>query len=256
MPRKTVTPDFLKGASATSDRMSARDADVSARRTVERGELSSLPIDRIKPRASDTRKLNKRHVYGLSESIAILGLIEPLVVDKDGVILAGGHRLAAIYVLRDEKEQAFHSHFPDGNIPVRVMPFIAAEEPERALQIEVAENEHRRDYTPAEVRNLAQYLRESGYRDSGGRPRKGEKPLMPALSVVIGKNKRTIRRYLNEYNKPKTGTDVRVYLQRAKKSLEKWQSEVPSKAIPTEFSERLPEILELLEAALSGGSEK
>jgi ParB family chromosome partitioning protein len=55
------------------------------------------------------------------------------------------------------------------------LPFNADEDPELALQIEVAENEQRRDYTSAEVRAIADRLRESGYVDVKGRPKKGKK---------------------------------------------------------------------------------
>ena len=47
-----------------------------------------------------TCPLNLAHVEALAESIAALGLIEPLVVDKQGRLLTGGHQLAAIVQLR------------------------------------------------------------------------------------------------------------------------------------------------------------
>jgi len=58
-----------------------------------------LLLDAIKPRSQDTRPLNEAHVESLAESIAVLGLIEPLVTDQSGRLLAGGHRLAAIALL-------------------------------------------------------------------------------------------------------------------------------------------------------------
>ena len=58
-------------------------------------------------------------------------------------------------------------------------------EPDLALQIEVAENEQRRDYTPTEVKAIAERLKASGYTEVQGRPKKGQKPLMPALAVVV-----------------------------------------------------------------------
>jgi ParB family chromosome partitioning protein len=78
------------------------------------------------------------------------------------------------------------------------MDFDAEAEPERALQVEVAENEKRRDYTALEARTLAERLRAAGYVDVKGRPTKGEKALRPALEVIMGKSLRTVRRYLNE----------------------------------------------------------
>lgn len=250
MPKRNT--DFLKRTPEISARMAAQDRKVDDRRTEERGELNAAHIDRIKLRTADTRSLNEKHVASLKESIATLGLIEPLAVDQEKVLLAGGHRLAAIQLLREVDKAAFELHFPEEKVPVRIMPFEAASEPTKALQVEIAENEHRRDYTPSEVRNLAERLRESGYKDLKGRPKKDEKALMPALTVVVGKNIRTIQRYLADKPKAsKSMTDVALYLKKAKKSLEKWQKEVPARKADPELMERLPEILELLDIALS-----
>jgi ParB family chromosome partitioning protein len=66
------------------------------------------------------------------------------------------------------------------------MGFDAEAEPDLALQVEVAENEKRRDYTISEARALAERLRAAGYVDVKGRPAKGEKALRPALEVIMG----------------------------------------------------------------------
>jgi hypothetical protein len=51
-----------------------------------------IRIDSIRLRKdSDARALNPRHVVDLAESIAVLGLLEPVVVDTSGQLLAGGH---------------------------------------------------------------------------------------------------------------------------------------------------------------------
>jgi hypothetical protein len=47
----------------------------------------------------DTRPLAARHVVDLAESISILGLLEPIVVEPDGNLLAGAHRRAAVQLL-------------------------------------------------------------------------------------------------------------------------------------------------------------
>ncbi|MEO1685931.1 MAG: hypothetical protein AAFS06_22065, partial [Cyanobacteria bacterium J06631_12] len=142
-------------------------------------------------------------------------------------------------------------HFPNSAIPVRVMPFLAEKEPDRALQVEVAENEYRRDYTPAEVRGIAERLVAAGYKDVKGRPKKGEKVLMPALSTVVGKNRRTIQRYLHGDSK-KSRTDVHLFLKKAKKSLESWQKQ-PNQDSSTsqELKKQLPHILSLLDAVIA-----
>jgi hypothetical protein len=64
------------------------------------------------------------------------------------------------------------------------------------LAAEAAENVARRQYTPAEVKALAKRLRDAGYRESVGKPKKGEKALRPALEMVLGKSASTIRRML------------------------------------------------------------
>ena len=250
MAKRERKVDFLDGISAVNEQMLEKDQQVSRRRSEERGELNSVVIERIKLREIDTRPLNESHVQNLSESIAILGLIEPLAVDQDKVLLAGGHRLAAIKLLQETDIDSFNGQFPNGQIPVRVMPFKAANDPEKALQIEVAENEHRRDYTPAEVRAIADHLRESGYQDLKGRPKKGEKALMPALSVVIGKNRRTIQRYLYESDQ-ESRTDVRLFLKKAQKALKAWQKDAPKSKKNKKLFEKLPEILDVIDDVLA-----
>lgn len=156
---------------------------------------SILALDAVLPRESSTRPLNPEHVAALAESIGALGLIEPIVVDTRQRLLAGGHRIEAIGHLRDHDPELYEQWFADG-VPVRVMDFDAEVDPTLALQIEIAENEHRRDYTASEARALAMRLRENGYSDTVGRPKKGDKALGPAMRIIIGKSSKTIRRML------------------------------------------------------------
>lgn len=254
MAKRNTTVDFLENITAVTEQMQVRDQEVSNRRAEERSDLNTVSIDRIRLREMDTRPLNDKHVESLAESIAILGLIEPLVVDQDKVLLAGGHRLAAIKFLQKNDAVIFSQQFPKNHIPVRIMPFSAANDAERALQIEVAENEHRRDYTPAEVRNIADHLRNAGYREGTGRPKQGEKLLMPALSVVIGKNRRTIQRYLHGSTEARR-TDVQKHLTKARRALKNWQTEAPRNPQNALLIEKLPEFLDMLDQALVKGTE-
>ncbi|MEM8614151.1 MAG: ParB/RepB/Spo0J family partition protein [Cyanobacteria bacterium P01_H01_bin.105] len=254
MVKRSKTVDFLENISAVTEQMQVRDQEVSSRRAEERGDLNAISIERIGLREIDTRPLNEKHVASLAESIAILGLIEPLVVDQEKTLLAGGHRLAAIKLLKDHDAAVFDQHFPNTLIPVRIMPFKANDDTERALQIEVAENEHRRDYTPAEVRNIADHLRKVGYREGTGRPKQGEKLLMPALSVVIGKNRRTIQRYLHGSTE-ESRTDVQKHLKKARRALKNWQTEAPRNQNNAVLIEKLPEFLDMLDQALAKGTE-
>ena len=161
------------------------------------GPRSLLELDEILPRQQATRDLDEGHVRALRESIGALGLIEPIVVDAQHRLLAGGHRCEAIRMLRAEQPEAFARWFSEG-VQVRVMDFDADSQPARALEVEVAENEHRRDYTTAQVRDLVTRLKDAGYRDTVGRPRAGEKALGPALEVIVGKSMKTIRKLLSE----------------------------------------------------------
>jgi ParB family transcriptional regulator, chromosome partitioning protein len=48
-------------------------------------------------------------------------------------------------------------------------------------------------------------LRRSGYEDLKGRPKPGQKSVVLALSTIIGKSDKTVRRYLSEDGQPKGG---------------------------------------------------
>jgi ParB family transcriptional regulator, chromosome partitioning protein len=160
----------------------------------------TLPLERILLREQDTRPLNLDHVHALTESIAALGLIQPIAVDEKGQLLAGGHRRAAIEALQATDPEAYTKWFEAG-VPVRQYEFDADIESELALAIEASENEKRRDYTSAEVRDLADRLVAAGYHHTQGRAKKGSKALLPSLSAIVGKSERTIYRYLEP---PKT----------------------------------------------------
>lgn len=215
---------------------------------------STLPLAQVQTRQQDTRPLNLKHVESLAESIAVLGLIEPLVIDNQRRLLAGGHRLAAINHLKETQPDKYQKQFPGELIPIRRLPFNADEDAELALQIEVAENEQRRDYTSAEVKAIATRLRESGYVDVKGRPKKGQKALMPALAVVVGKHLRTIQRYLEddepqEKTTEKSTTRV-VLLKQALSKLKKWQQDKPQTPAEKDLAEKLPDLIRLIEQAL------
>lgn len=187
--------------------------------TVDLKDIQSRP-------GGDTRLLNPNHVIQLVESIAALGLLEPLVVDQEVRLLAGGHRLAAIQILSESPENRLgrlesicgelkekdkskiverlaniRGVFGDeglSNVAVRVLAFDAMEDAGRALAVEAAENSLRRDYTQKEVLALYHRLLDAGYTIRPGKPKKGEKPLKPALAVIIGKSVKTVERLLKK----------------------------------------------------------
>jgi ParB family chromosome partitioning protein len=190
------------------------------------GRASTLPLSRIHPRPhDDTRHPDPSAVVRLAESIAVLGLLEPIVVDGHGRLVAGLTRLQALKLLAaataDEREAELRAlpgaagvalpdpvveraralapsaSFDPRHVPVRMLDLDAETEPALALAAEIAENDHRRDYTPAEIRQVAERLRKAGFVDRAGRPREGEQALRPALSAIVGKSLRTIERILS-----------------------------------------------------------
>lgn len=201
-----------------------------AREDKERSELLrpvTVDLKDIQPRlGDDTRILNPNHVIQLAESIAALGLLEPLVVDQEVRLLAGGHRLAAIQILSESPEnrlerlesicgelkekdknkiteiladiRAISDDEGLSDVPVRVLAFDATKDADRALAVEAAENSLRRDYTQKEVLALYHRLLDAGYTIRPGKPKKGEKPLKPALAVIIGKSVKTVERLLKK----------------------------------------------------------
>lgn len=178
-----------------------KDRERAAAMDRERVELSFLPLDDILPRPhGDARPLNPRHVEDLAFSIALLGLIQPVAVDRGGHLVAGGHRVAALQRLREEAPERYAFHFPDGLVPVRTLVTLdAVQDRQGARAAELEENEKRRDMTREELLGLAAELRTDGYRFVVGRPKGGEPGgLAPALSTASGKSIRTVRRWLAE----------------------------------------------------------
>jgi ParB family transcriptional regulator, chromosome partitioning protein len=224
-PKKRSTSELLKAAQTAGNAIQEQDRQSEVRSLQTR--VSTLLLPKIIDRVTDTRELKTQHVEDLMTSISVLGLLEPLVVDSRSRLLAGGHRKAAIHLLKEKMPTEYSRHFPDDLVPVRVLDFDADRDPDLALQVEIAENEQRRDYTVAEVKNLAERLKSAGYSDTQGRPSAGDKPLRPALTVIIGKSIRTVRRYLNEPEE-KRRTDDRLFsdataLTSLKSNLVKWQ---------------------------------
>lgn len=181
-------------------------------------------LDSIHPHPNPSRSLEPRHVVDLARSIAALGLIHPLVVDVEDVVVAGSHRYAALLLLATpppDRGSLLARLCPHGSgkdllalagepvqllavapgvldftrIPVRVLPLAIRTSPDAAWRAEVAENERRRDYKPSEVRALAERLREQGYRFAKGY-REGQQPALPVLSALIGVSTRHVRRLL------------------------------------------------------------
>jgi hypothetical protein len=193
-PRNKAAAGMLAGLEA-GRRQAQTDAKLEAE---TRRDVGLLPLESIKPRAGglDTREPTPESVADMAESVEALGLLEPLVVDKRGRLLAGKTRLLALRLLAEKDGARWE------RVPVRRLDLDAQAEPERALAVEVAENERRKDYTAAEIKTLAERLKAAGLHSEKGRPRKGKRALLPALGAVVGKSKRQLLRIL-EPEKPK-----------------------------------------------------
>ena len=255
------TPNWSAVQKITNN-MADKDREQQEKAAQDREQRTTLPLKQIKIRKEDTRPLHDSHVEALTESLIVLGLLEPLVVDSRYRLLAGGHRLAAIQLLKESNTKAYQHHFPEEAVPVRIMGFDASANPDLALQVEVAENEHRRDYTPKEVKMLATRLQEQGYKRLKGRPGKGEKSLIQALAFVVNKSKRTIERYLQEeqnHDAEKSATAVALFQERAAlrktyKNLQSWQKslkEQPETPKRQMLVKKLPSMMRLIDAALA-----
>ena len=208
---------------AQQDQLARAEADRD--RDTQRG---IVPLTDVKARPhGDTRRVDARHVLELAESLSALGLLEPLVVDRHLHLLAGAHRWEAMKLLAIsdhevraiawetiagiadlksltdaellgaiDRVRALAPLAAPAQVPVRIVEVDATSEADRALAIEVAENEKRRDYTKQEVTALAGRLQKAGYRIMRGKPKVGERALGPALAVIIGKSERTVRRLM------------------------------------------------------------
>jgi ParB family transcriptional regulator, chromosome partitioning protein len=213
-----------------------------------------MPLASIQLRPQDTRPLSTTHVEALMESIAVLGLIQPIAVDAQGVLLAGGHRRMAIEQLQTSNPKAFAEHFSAG-VPVRSYDFDSSQNPDLALAIEATENEKRRDYTAAEVKELANRLKAAGYHHTKGRAREGTKALLPALEVIVGKSGRQIQRYLaatEEQGKLNTTHVVfsQKWLKQAIFALKKYEKAELKGTKERKLAKELPEIIARLEEAI------
>ena len=172
--------------------------EIRAQYTEVAGSKERLPLSQISARVhGDTRELNEQHVHELMESIEILGLISPLSVDREGTLLAGGHRRAALVLLAKQNPDYFAEQFAEG-IPVYRLSILAEEAPIEALQVEIEENTQRRNYSAVEIRQAARRLEKAGYEKLKGRPKEGQKSLKQALQRIFKLSDRRIQMILNE----------------------------------------------------------
>ena len=120
----------------------------------------------------------------------------------------------------------------------------AVADPAGALAAEAAENTARKQYTPAQVRTLAGRLVQAGFRESVGRPKKGEKALRPALEKILGVNGRQVRRLLGqELEGERKQADLASLLKRLRNAAEAVAAHEVAQG------ERLPEVRRIMDLA-------
>lgn len=276
---------LLQSGAADAGRAQAKQAAAWLER--EQARRGVLPLSAIRPRpGGDSRPLKPDHVVDLAESISAIGLIEPLVVDSPGHLLAGGHREAALRLLTLQNPQdrvqrwlalvglnqgkltsrwqtyaerlAALPPLESEEIPVVIIPFNAEEDPARALAIETSENTQRRAYSKGEITTLVQRLRSAGFVEREGRPKAGEKALRPALSVILGKSSNTVRRWLGVLSDTKTCPNGQVSslqpaARRLRLAISHYRRAVATH--PEETSRELLACLDHLESLLREGPE-
>jgi len=208
-----------------------------AARIAKAGKVPTRPtgtvkMDKILPRHwPPIRAFRPLHAIGLAASIHEDGLVEPIVVDREGRLLAGAHRLGACWLLAagegervvavlDAMEQLSRpgAKHPDAKIwspamvsvplgtgkldplaiPVRIFPFDSAKQRAQAHKIEVTENEQREQMTRPELEAYMDFLQETGkFTFSKGRPPKGVKSGYQEMAANTGINKQTLRKMLS-----------------------------------------------------------
>lgn len=185
-------PNLWGNTLQASKSLESQDAAAKEVKAAAKDNAGAMALGDILERpGGDTRTIHPDHAESLALSLEALGLLEPLVVDNAGHLLAGGHRLAALRLLEERGKWG-------KPVPVRVMDFDACKNPEEALAVEVAENAQRRDYSPKEVKALADRLKAAGFKADRGKPKAGERALFPALADIVGKSPKQLRRYLAE----------------------------------------------------------
>ena len=205
------------------------DLKVEAENAKREGAAHLLPLSMIKPRpAEDTRPVHPEHVASLVESIRVLGLLQPIYIDRDYHLIAGAHRFSAYQQLYAEDPKQW------AKIPVVVDPDLSASsDPERALLKEIAENEKRRNLTAEEVQMAARRLMEADttFTRRPGRLRAGERALTPFLATTFGVSIRHLRSLLNEEldgpPKPEPTLEERrvKFKRKMKRQLKKWRTD-------------------------------
>lgn len=164
--------------------------------TVGTMKPETVMLDRIASKWEyQVRKLDPKHVADLLASIRAQGLLEPLVVDQDDVLIAGNHRYAAVVQLKEGFPDEFRRWFPRSQVPVNRLPYKASEHLEEAIAASVAENQKRQDLDPRSVKEYRDKLAKK-FKLHVGRPKDGQTAMMAMLAQAFQRSPRYLRRVI------------------------------------------------------------
>jgi len=142
--------------------------------------MSTMPVDAI--RVGKRYRQHLGDIGALAASIAEHGLLHPIVVTSEGLLVAGERRLAAVRALGW------------ATVPVTIV------DPADLLRAESDENTVRQDFTPSEAVAIADALRPAVSVRAPGRPPKncGKLPQFPerktrdVVAAAVGMSGRTL----------------------------------------------------------------
>jgi ParB family chromosome partitioning protein len=192
--------------------------------------LRGLPVDCVKSRPTgNVRDVDHKHVLALMEDIDARGLINPITVDRNYVLVLGMHRFLAQYLLaldNTQRAEQWGRFFGSkcvksayirrlsvlkkhsAAIIVRVLADDAQVDLVGARSMELADNVLSKKISGTAVQKAFDYLMSSGYVHVSGRPRKDEKAIIPMLARTLGVSRSTAMRLVNKHVKARAADGV------------------------------------------------
>jgi hypothetical protein len=185
--------------------------------------MCTLGIYGIKKRINqDLRRVNLEHMIAIAKSVLQFGSLSPINVDTNHHLITGRHNLFACRLLAlppEERKPWVNNRIDAGDIIGKLTPnkedellsldrrppeieacineFDSAKYSEYARQLEVIENEKRKNLEKEEVINRYKELAAMGYRSAVGKPKIGEITITSIIEREFGINAKTIWRYMN-----------------------------------------------------------
>jgi hypothetical protein len=215
-------------------------------------DVYAMPLADIQLRPNGNRRpLDLREMLYRAESIDAVGLIEPIVVDKDARLIAGLHRLEAFKLLnldsyeeklahldelsietgmklnQDMKDQlknfgkGFSKHHSKGIVPTYIRKDLDWSKNKKSCEsVEGAENHQRHnkiDLSP--VFKTIESLKGRGYEVMGrGKPKKGQKSLSQGLVQAYGCTDRQALRWAKQFENKEDDSKSTMSINKSKKS--------------------------------------